>query len=410
MNSIKTLLVYVLLLATFGALIMCGVSPARAQQGTAAPSATVKQIGTVKSIAGKTLVVKADSGPDVSVLVQDSTRIVRIAPGQTSLKDATPIEFSELQVGDRVLARGAAGDDAQSVVAALVVVMKQTDVAQKQEHEQEDWQKRGVGGITTAIDPAAKTITVSILPGNNINIKTSNDTRYLRYAPDSIKFNDARPGSFDDIKTGDQLRARGTRSADGKEFAADEIISGSFRNIAGTIISIDPAKNSLSVMDVFKKKPVTVNFTADSQLRKVPMPLAQRMAMVLKGGASAGASSRPASAQAADSKTGASAAAAASGNAPAGGPRPAGASGTGRPGGSPDVQQFLNRLPPVTLADLQKGDAVMIVSTQGTETSDVKAITLLSGVEPILTASPAGSATAAVLSAWNMSGGGGDTQ
>src|SRR5579859_3895534 len=213
MNSIRTLLFYVLLPTTLGSAVMGGI--ASAQQGTAAPSATVKQIGTVKSIAGKTLVVKADSGPDVSVLVQDSTRIVRIAPGQTSLKDATPIEFSEFQVGDRVLARGAAGDDAQSVVAALVVVMKQTDVAQKQEHEQEDWQKRGVGGITTAIDPAAKTITVSILPGNNINIKTSNDTRYLRYAPDSIKFNDARPGSFDDIKTGDQLRARGTRSADG---------------------------------------------------------------------------------------------------------------------------------------------------------------------------------------------------
>jgi len=407
MNSIRTLLFYVLLPTTLGSAVMGGI--ASAQQSPAAPSVTVKQIGTVKSIAEKTLVVKTDSGPEVSVQVQDSTRIVRIAPGQTSLKDATPIEFSELQVGDRVLARGTAGDDAQSVVAALVVVMKQTDVAQKQEHEQEDWQKRGVGGIITAIDPAGKTITVSIMPGNNINIKTSNDTRYLRYAPDSIKFNDARPGSFDDIKTGDQLRARGTRSTDGKEFAADEIISGSFRNIAGTIISIDPTKNSLSVMDVFKKKPVTVNFTADSQLRKVPMPLAQRMAMVLKGGAAAGASSRPASAQTADAKTGASAAAT-PGNVPAGGPRPEGAAGAGRPGGSPDVQQFLNRLPAVTLADLQKGDAVMIVSTQGAETSAVKAITLLSGVEPILTASPAGSATAAVLSAWNMSGGGGDTQ
>ncbi|HZR28594.1 MAG TPA: DUF5666 domain-containing protein [Terriglobales bacterium] len=403
MNSMRTLLLYVLLSA-FGALIMGGVPSAQAQQSPAAASVTAKQIGTVKSIVGKTLVMKTDSGPDVSVQVQDSTRIVRIAPGQTSLKDATPIEFSDLQVGDRILARGTAGD-AQSVVAALVVVMKQTDVAQKQEHEQEDWQKRGVGGIITAVDPAAKTITVSIVPGNNISIKTSNNTRYLRYAPDSIKFNDARPGSFDDIKTGDQLRARGTRSADGKEFAADEIISGSFRNIAGTIISVDASRNTLSVMDVFKKKPVTVNFTTDSQLRKVPLPLAQRMAMVLKGGVS----SRPASAQSADAKTGAPAAAAPE-SSPAGGSRPAGAAGAGRPGGSPDVQQFLNRLPAVTLADLQKGDAVMIVSTQGTETSDVKAITLLSGVEPILTASPTGSATAAVLSAWNMSGGGGDTQ
>ena len=41
----------------------------------------------------------------------------------------------------------------------------------------------------------------------------------------------------------------------------------------------------------------------------------------------------------------------------------------GRPGGmrrgGADFQQMLNRMPTVTLADLHKGDAVLIVATQG---------------------------------------------
>ena len=44
---------------------------------------------------------------------------------------------------------GANGD----IAASTIVVMKQADVAQKQQHDREDWQKRGTGGIVSAIDP-----------------------------------------------------------------------------------------------------------------------------------------------------------------------------------------------------------------------------------------------------------------
>ena len=408
MNSIRTLLFYILLATTLGSGVMVGIASAQAQPGPAAPSATVKQIGTVKSIVGNTLTLKSDSGPEFQVLVQDSTRIVRIAPGETSLKDATAIQLSDLQVGDRILARGNPGDNGQSMVAALVVVMKLADVSQQQEHERQDWQKRGIGGIITAVDPASGTITISIAPSYNIAIKTSKDTRYLRYAPDSVKFSDAKLGTFDQIKNGDQLRARGTRSTEGKELAAEEIITGTFRNIAGTIVSIDAGSNTLSVMDLIKKKPVTVKVSADSQLRKLPPQAAQRIAMLLKATPSQGGPpSAGGSSQSGPALSGGAASGGGQGGAPqtrSGAGETAGSGGAGRR--PVEFQQILGRVPTVTLADLQKGDAVMIVSTQGTETSDVKAITLLSGVEPILTASPGGGATAALLSGWNMSAGG----
>jgi hypothetical protein len=269
--------------------------------------------------------------------------------------------------------------------------MKQADVAQKQQHDREDWQKRGAGGIVSAIDEAAGTFTISVTPTLSVLVKTSKDTSFLRYSPDSVKFADAQKGTIDQIKTGDQLRARGTRSADGKEIAAEEVISGTFRNIAGTISSIDAANNSITVKDILAKKSVVIKFNSDSQLRKLAPQMAQRLAFFLKsaqGGAPPGEQIS-------------------AGGAPAAG-RPAGTGPGARPAGGPDFQQMLNRIPSITLADLQKEEAVMVVATRGTTGNDVTAITLLGGVEPILTASPNGTSAAALFSGWNLGAPGGE--
>jgi hypothetical protein len=50
----------------------------------------------------------------------------------------------------------------------------------------------------------------------------------------------------------------------------------------------------------------------------------------------------------------------------------------------------------------------MVVATQGTTGSEVTAITLLGGVEPILTASPNGMSAAALFSGWNLGAPGGE--
>ena len=60
-------------------------------------------------------------------------------------------------------------------------------------------------------------------------------------------------------------------------------------------------------------------------------------------------------------------------------------------------------MPQATLAELQKGDAVMIVATEGGPNGAPTAITLLGGVEPILEASPNTSAST-ILSPWSLSG------
>ena len=74
-----------------------------------------------------------------------------------------------------------------------------------------------------------------------------------------------------------------------------------------------------------------------------------------------------------------------------------------QPGGAMDFQQMLSRMPAASLAELQKGEAVMLVATEGTASSPSTVITLLGGVEPILEASPKNAAST-ILSPWSLSG------
>jgi hypothetical protein len=366
-------------------------------QQTPAASAQAKAVGEIKSINGSSLMLATDDGKSESVSLPENVRVVRIAPGATDLKNATAITTQDLQVGDRVLVQGKPSEDGKSMMALRVVVMKQSDVSAKQQQEREDWQKRGIGGLVSAVDPTAGTLTISVttLAGSKkVLIQTSKKTIVRHYAQNSVKFDDAKSSKLADIHPGDQLRARGNKNADGTEFTAEEVVSGSFRNIAGTVTATNAADNSITVMDLLTKKSVVVKVTADSQLRKLPQMVAQRIAMRLKGQTPEG---QPA--------TSGAPANAASGR-PEGGPPPSGApagSGGGAARGGGDLQQMLARLPAVTVNDFQKGDAVILVSTQGTD-SEVTAITLVGGVEPILTAAPAGG-QAMILSPWSLGGG-----
>jgi hypothetical protein len=388
MTAKRTWLVFasVLVLAALAA------PPGSAQsQGTQPPSpgSTVKPVGTVKLVNGNTLTLTTDSGTGINVLLQDSTKLVKTAPGQKDLKGATPIQAQDVQVGDRVLVRGTVSEDGNSVVAVLAIVMKKSDIADKQEQDREDWRKRGVGGLVKTIDPGTGIITISTTVAGAttaVEVHTSKDTVMRRYSPDSVKFDDAKPAAIDQIRAGDQLRARGDRAADGNNLTAQEIVSGTFRNIAGTVNSIDAGKNMVSVLDLLTKKPVAVQISTDSQLRKLPAVVAQRMAERLKGGSLGGTPATGAGPPGSG------------GSVP-----PAAGGGNSRPGGGADFQQLLNRLPEVKLTDLQKGDAVILVATQGSANSAPSAITLLSGVEPLLTASPA---AASVLTPWSLSSGG----
>lgn len=365
--------------------------------------ATRRYIGSIKTVDATGFVLTSDAGQDSHITLADSVRIVRIAPGEKDLKNATPVDKKDMQPGDRVLVGALPSADPNARVAVTVVLIKVTDIAAKKEKDREDWRQRGVGGLVTATDPAAGTVTISLASFSgtkSLLVKTSKNTILRRYAPNSVKFDDAKFAPFDWIKAGDQLRARGNKNAEGTELTAEEVVSGTFRNLAGQITAIDSSANTLTLKDAISKQSVSVKITPDSQLRKLPPEFAQRIAMRFKSAAAEGV---PGAAAALGTNGGDHARG--QGAVPSGGPGLGGPGGMGGGrNGAPDIQQILSRMPAVSLSDLQKGDAVMIVSTMGDGAQPGNAITMLAGVEAILTAAPNAS-QAMMLAPWSLGSG-----
>src|SRR5215469_8491835 len=188
----------------YACVIFCAMAsvPVSAMAQRAQPAtAIVKAVGEIKSVGGSNLLLATDEGKSQNILLPENVRVVRIAPGETDLKNATTITVQDLQNGDRVLVQGKATDDGTAMVALRVVVMKQSDVAAKQQQEREDWQKRGIGGLVSAVDPAAGTVTISVtsLAGSKkVLIQTRKKTEIRRYAANSVKFDDAKPSKLGD--------------------------------------------------------------------------------------------------------------------------------------------------------------------------------------------------------------------
>lgn len=361
---------------------------ASAPQQTGDPGITPNgAMGEVKAIdaASKQMIVKTDAGSLVTVTLSDKSVYLRLAPGEKTLTNATKITFSEIGEGDRIWARGKVSDDRKSVPAAALIVMNKTDIAKKQEQERAEWKRRGILGVVSGLKPETKEITISSRSGmgtQSVVIPVGDKVEMRRYAPDSIKFSDAKPSNFAELKVGDQLRALGERSADGNSFTAEKVVSGSFQTVAGTVTAVNPATSELKINDLQKKQPLTIVIKQDAVLRKFP-PASEMGGIAMRGpgagsnGAAAGQNPMAGQGQAA--------------NRPPQSGRPQGPPGSGAGGmvrtsggGGFNIQDMLERLPTISVADLKVGDTIIVSSTKGADPERLTAISLVSGADTLL--------------------------
>ena len=329
---------------------------------------TQRVLGVVTQVDPTTrqLSVKNDHGEIFAVGLAEVGKVIKTAPGAKDLKDSQPIALSAVVVGDRVIATGLLNAELKTMEAQRVIVMSKAEIVKKQERDKAEWTRRGWSGrVVSAKGDAVKlvlpTMTAQAAP-KEVLVKIGEKTVIRRYAPDSIRFADAKNGTLAEMVKDDQVRVIGEKNAEGTEMVAEELVFGTFRNTAATIVAINAETGEMQAKNWETNKPVTIKTAADSQLKRLPEFFSRMPAGgAMRPGAGGGAASVP----------------------PGGG----GAAGGGRPGvgGGGDMSGMLERLPQLKVTDFKVGDQVVISHTKGVKNDEITAITMLAGVEGILT-------------------------
>jgi hypothetical protein len=293
-------------------------------------------VGTVGELraAGGELHIKPDAGEALIVKVGPDTLLQRVAPGEKDLKRAETIAIDAVSAGDRVFVTLAPG----TLEARRIVVMPVAEIAKRNAADRADWSKRGVSGIVSAKTANAITLRIPSFPAPlTATVTVDPKTVVRRYAPDSVRFADAKPSGVAEVGVGDQLRARGRKSVDGQNVAADEIVFGTFVTKAGSVTFVNLETKEITLNDLATRKPLVVKVTADSQLKMMPSFQGTMPGPGMMGGGAV--------------------------------PRPS--------GGPPDLSQMLERMPAARLEDLTSGMIVAVSSTKGAVPGEITAITLL---------------------------------
>jgi hypothetical protein len=327
---------------------------------TRAQTAPVKSVvGTVAAFKAETaeIEIRPDTGAAVAFKVTADTMAQKVAPGVTDLKKAESIKVTDVVLGDRVLATAEPG----TANLRRIVVMAATDIARRNEADKLDWTKRGLSGVVASKSGNDITLKIRTMGGESQAVVTVTDkTAFKRYAPDSVKFADARSSKLSEVAVGDQVRARGQKSEDGLKVAADDVVFGTFVTKAGAITAINAETREVTVKDLTNNKPLTIRFTTDSQMKRMP-DLAGMM-----GGMTGGMGR---------------------GGPPAGSAPLAGGARGGMPGGGMrgmDINAMLERMPQTKLEDLKPGEMIVVSSTKGAKNDQVTAIMMLANADFLL--------------------------
>ncbi|MEP6923514.1 MAG: hypothetical protein ABI954_03535 [Pyrinomonadaceae bacterium] len=384
--------------------VACGifVSSTAAQQAPKSLPGEVIAIDTTNN----QLKLKTNSG-EATVSLDTKTEFKRLSPDKLSEPNsATPSSLSEISIGDKIVAVGILSDDKKTVTQTRrIFLLTKADIAKKQEADAARWTVRGIAGKVTVLNPATNTITIATRGGmQRTIIVTANDkTVFHRYAPNSVKFSDAKVSNFTELKVGDQLRAVGEKSADNTGLTAEEILFGSFRTVAGKVTAIDAVKGEIIVKDLQTGKDVTISVNSETLLRRFPPEMAQRMAQmqVMRASGGMGGGQNPAGGVTGERTPNGAGQPTPRPNGQAGQMMPpngvppgAGGMGGGQGMRRGDVDSMLEQMPALALTELKIGDAVAASSSVGQTPERVTAIKFVAGIEPFLiTPQPSGMPT-----------------
>jgi hypothetical protein len=368
-------------------------------QAPAQPTAPryVSVIGTVQKVdsAAKSLALKTDKGEESAIKYDDKTQFLRLPAGEKDTKKAARASASDVSAGDRAIAR-LRPDDQTGKPAVFLYFTKQTDLAQRQQKTQEEWQTQAVAGSVKSVDAAAKHIVISVRggfgPPKDVTLDAGGPVEYQRFSLDSGKY-EPSTAALTAIQTGDQVRVLGQKNADQTEIRLEAIMSGTFKSVPVQVKSIDTAAGMILATDLVSKKPVSISIKPDTLLKRLDdataLLMARRLNPSFQGGNGRGGRGGGGREQGGNPDTGGQAVVAVPGAQGGGFAGRGGAGGGGGRGGrNADPNKLLDQQPSIELADLKAGEPVVVTGGPSADMSKLTAVSVVAGVDPILRAAP----------------------
>lgn len=383
-----------LVLIVAACILSAGSLTAAPQAPAAARRPLTNVIGAVVAVDAESrlMVVKADSGQDFTFAFDEAAAFLLVPPGEKSLDKATPISLADVSRGDRVFGRGETLDDGKTLPVHRLIVMSKAAIEKKNTAEQEEWLRRAISGRVMEVRARTKEIVVQVArmprqrggpsgapmrtaaaggaagtpaaanapgaaagpqatgPGAfgrafggpaNITVQVFDATVLRHYAPDSVKFADAKESAFAEIKPGDLVRVLGELNIDGLNlnYKAEKLVSGAFQIIGGTIAAVSPASNEIKLKLTYPaQENATVLLSNDTQLKVVPKEMVTALLQRFGG-----------------------------------------------PGAQRVSENWLNGLPPIGVGELKVGEGVLVFATTGKTAARFTAINFVAGMQPYLT-------------------------
>jgi hypothetical protein len=330
---------------------------------TPAPAQGVQSfVGTVVSVRAEAgeAEVRPDNGGSRVVKLGSGTLLQKVAPGESDLKKAAAIQARDIASGDRVLVSLEPG----SANARRIVVMPVADITKRNQADQQDWIDRGISGVVTGKNGNEIKLAIKS-PGAEkaATVTLTERTTYRRYAPDSVKFAEAKASTAGEIQIGDQLRARGQKNAEAASVTAENVVFGTFLTKTGSVVSVDPANKEIRIAELGTGTPLVVKLTTDTQVKAVPdFPATfNGTPPAFRGERGPGGDGGPP----------------VFGDGRGGG---AGAFG----GGRPDPAQMIERLPLASVDAVKPGQSIIVSSTKGTRPDELTAIVVVANAQTLI--------------------------
>src|SRR5215218_8303471 len=158
--------------------------------------------GDVTSIENGKIVLQTKDG-SLDVTLSDKTEYMRVPPENPVLKAAVASTLSDIGVGDKVVVSGIFSDDKKTLPALSVYLMTKSDLAQRQSKESEKWATKGISGRVASVDQITKQIKIEVrglANTTNVVLTPKESAKMLRYAPNSVRFSEAKASSINEIQ------------------------------------------------------------------------------------------------------------------------------------------------------------------------------------------------------------------